>query len=100
MRTQRRLFLNHAEDRFRSAIVDLLGHMLGGAVLLAALAFFTWVISLSIARLHGIHPFEPSIRAGLELLDIAILYLDIAICVMVLCGGAYRFVKAITGVRT
>lgn len=82
---------------FAHSIVKLVGHFVGGAVLFAVLAGASWRLGWMVSKLHGVHGFDPSALALLNLVELSVLYLDVALSGMVLVVGAYRFLKEITG---
>lgn len=84
---------------FGDSVLKLLGHVFGGAALFMGLAAVSWALGLGVDRLNGIHPFNPSVLTLLHGVEVAILYLDIALSGIVLLVGAFRFIREIAGPR-
>ncbi len=87
------------QPEFGEAILKLIGHAIGGALLFASLALLSWLLGWAVAALHAIHPFNDSVLRLLHSTEVGILYLDIGLSVIVLLVGAYRFIREISGVR-
>jgi hypothetical protein len=84
---------------FGDSVLKLLGHVLGGAALFVGLAAVSWALGWGVDHLNKIHPFNPSVLGLLHGVEVAILYLDIALSAIVLLVGAGRFIREITGRR-
>jgi hypothetical protein len=87
------------QSRFFDSVLKLLGHVLGGATLFIGLAAASWALGLAIDALNKIHPFNGSVLALLHGVEVAILYLDIALSGIVLLVGSFRFVRETAGAR-
>lgn len=93
------LYTSRQQRSFAESVLQLLGHVLGGAALFMGLAAVSWGLGWGVAKLHSIHEFNPAVLALLHGVEVAILYLDIALSGIVLLVGAFRFVREITGPR-
>jgi len=82
---------------FWASVLKLIGHAIGGAILFMSLAALAWSIGWSVDRLNEAHPFSGSVLNVLHGVELALLYLDIALSGIVLFVGAFRFVREITG---
>jgi hypothetical protein len=89
----------YRKPEFGEAVIKLIGHAIGGAILFAALALLSWALGWAVATLHAVHPFNDTVLRLLHSTEVGILYLDIGLSAIVLLVGAYRFVKEISGVH-
>jgi hypothetical protein len=87
------LYPDRRDPSFIEAVLQLLGHVLGGAALFLGLAAVAWGIGWAVDALNKLHPFNATVIELLHGVEVAILYLDIALSVIVLLVGAFRFVR-------
>lgn len=86
----------HSQQRsFWKAIIKLVGHVLGGAILFMSIAFVAWSIGIGVDKLNTIHAFNDSILLVLHLVEKGLLYLDVLLSGIVVLVGASRFLKEI-----
>lgn len=84
---------------FLQSVLKLVGHAIGGAVLFISLAALAWGLGWAVSKLNVINPFSEQVLSLLHGVELALLYLDIALSGIVLLVGAFRFVKEIAGHR-
>ena len=89
------LFRDETPPRFYQSVIRLVGHALGGAVLFFSLAALAWLLGWGVEQLNAIHPFGPGVLKLLHGVEVALLYLDIALSAIVLGAGAIHFVREI-----
>ena len=90
------LYAPRRSQSFWESVLKLLGHVLGGAMLFVGLAAISWALGWGVHFLNQVHPFNPVVLNILHGVEVAILYLDIALSVIVLLVGAARFIREIT----
>ena len=91
------LYPRTRQPSFLEAVLQLLGHVLGGAALFLGLAAVSWGIGWAVDSLNKLHPFTDAVIKLLHGVEVAILYLDIGLSGIVLLVGAFRFVREIAG---
>ena len=91
----RSLFNEQQKPGFWRALPELLGHVIGGAVLFMSIAAVAWLIGFGVGRLNAIQPFSPAVLSVLHGFELGLLYLDIIISGIVVVVGGYRFLKEI-----
>jgi hypothetical protein len=91
------LYPANRQPTFMEAVLQLLGHVLGGAALFLGLAAVSWGIGWAVDSLNKVHPFDESVIEVLHGVEVAILYLDIGLSGIVLLVGAFRFVREMAG---
>lgn len=89
------LFPHQNRPGFWQALPQLLGHVIGGAILFLLLAAISWLIGFGVSKLNAIEPFSPTILGVLHGVELSLLYLDIGLSGIVIVVGAYRFLKEI-----
>jgi hypothetical protein len=74
------------------SVVGLIGHLLGTGAIFVSFIFIGWAISYFLHFLHGISPFPVEMLGFLTKFELYLVYGDSVLCVLVLLGGAFRFV--------
>jgi hypothetical protein len=73
--------------------VALLSHLAGTAVVFVALFTLIWLTSWFFAWLQTKHPLPPDVAAPIHQFEVGSLYLDEAVCAIMLVAGAFRFCR-------
>ena len=92
---RRPLFDANQSPGFWSALPELLGHVIGGAVIFMSIAAVAWLLGFGVAQLNAIQPFSPAVLTVLHGVELGLLYLDMVISGIVVIVGGYRFLKEI-----
>ena len=77
---------------YAESIIGLIGHLLGTGVIFVSLFLVAWAASLLLHFLHEIYPFPDQILVFITKFELYLIYGDSVFCVLVLLGGAYRFI--------
>jgi hypothetical protein len=78
---------------FASAVLRLIGHLLGSAVVFATILLLAWVIGVAFHFLNSIYPFDIGEAGVIHKIQIGILFFDCGLSALVLFAGAKRFAK-------
>jgi hypothetical protein len=78
---------------FASALLRLIGHLIGSAVVFATILFLAWGIGFTFHTLNTLYPFDIDEAEVIHKIQIAILYFDFVLSALVLIAGARRFAK-------
>lgn len=97
MSIPRSLFKHDGSLSHVNAILLMSGHLIGGALLFLILAVLTWLLGIAVSKLHAIHPFAPPVFNILHQAELIMLVLDATLGGLVVCIGAFRFIKEILG---
>ena len=77
---------------FVGAVGSLIGHIAATALLFTTIMAVTWSISWSFAYLHEIHKFPDASQKILTYLEVALLFIDAALSLVLILFGAKKFV--------
>ena len=90
--------LFHDEQRsYRQSLLGLVGHMLGTTLIFLTLFVLAWIVGVALDALHTVHPFPPDVLEVVRNVSLWIVYVDIALCIVVLGSGFVRFAKDVIG---
>lgn len=87
------------EPSFWESVMLLVGHIAGSCVLFMSLVGAAWLLGVAVHALHLKHPFDPSVLKVITGVELALVYVDIALSGVVLLVGAVRFIKELSGER-
>jgi hypothetical protein len=79
--------------RFASAVLGLIGHMLGSGVLFVSFFIIGWTISLTVHTLDGIHKLPHEIMDFIGVAELWFMYFDAVLCAIVLLTGSASYLK-------
>ena len=82
---------------FPEAVVGLIAHLAGAAIIFVAFFAIVWVVTVALAWLHALHPFPDDIFRFIIRIEAWFIYVDAFLCSVVLVAGAVRFVLDIVG---
>lgn len=71
--------------------LEFLGHMLGSAVLFAAIAGIAWGLGYWVSYLHAKHNFPEVVYQGLHFVEYFLFGVDVILLVYLVIVGAIRF---------
>lgn len=75
---------------FLMAIVHLVGHVLGGAVLFLSVAGVTWALGYAVEWLNKIHAFPEAVLTLLHGFEIGLLWADVFLSGTVILYGLWQ----------
>ena len=78
---------------YAQSVLNLLGHLVGTAIIFASFLVIGWCISYLLFWLHGIHPFPREIFEFVSQLEMMVMYADAFLCFVVLVAGITKFIK-------
>lgn len=84
---------------FGESVVRLVFHLVGAGVIFVSFFTVAWAVSWALHALHKIHEFPSEIFWLVTRVEVWAIYMDAALCVIVLLAGAIRFVREIVEVR-
>jgi hypothetical protein len=93
-----RIFIRNPQSRqkpFSMAILLLIGHLCATALVFVSLFTLGWGVAVAFAFLHSLHAFPDQIFELVSRLETGLIYLDAAVCAVVLLAGFVRFVREI-----
>lgn len=76
-----------------ASVLDLVGHLIGTAVIFTALFSIGWLVSLSLHALHSMHPFPEETFKFVTRIEVYLVYVDSVVSGIVLLIGMGRFCK-------
>lgn len=82
---------------YKKSLLGLVGHMIGTASIFLALIFLTWLVEVAVDALHKIHPFPADVLDFVRSVEMGVVYVDTALCIVVLGAGFVRFGKDVIG---
>jgi hypothetical protein len=85
------------DHAFGRSIVVLLAHLAGTALVFATLFTLIWATSWFLACLQAVHALPDEVLRPIHFFEIGALYLDEAICAIMLVAGATRFCGELLG---
>lgn len=93
------LFIMGRHVRFRgrgptslgTSLLVLVGHLVGTCLIFLVFLSLTWVIAYSVSLLDDQHKFPPNVMNVITQVELWLLYVDIALCSIVLLLGTIRF---------
>ena len=80
---------------YARSVIHFLGHLLGTAVMFAAILLVAWGLAYMVHYLHASHPFPDSVYQTVIAIETWLVYIDVAVCAIVLAFGIRRFIKDI-----
>lgn len=80
---------------FLMSILLLIGHLCATALVFIALFTLGWGVAVIFAFLHSVHAFPDQIFELVSRLEVGLIYLDAAVCGVVLFAGIVRFVREV-----
>jgi hypothetical protein len=95
---RRGIFVRSPQSRqkpFLMSILLLIGHLCATALVFVSLFTLGWGVAVAFAFLHSVHAFPDQIFDLVSRLEIGLIYLDAAVCGVVLFAGIVRFVREI-----
>lgn len=91
------MFRDEERRSYRRSMLELVGHMIGTTAIFLSLFFLAWLVEVTLAALHGLHPFPTDVLEVVHSVELWLVYLDIALCAVVLGSGFVRFCKDVIG---
>lgn len=88
----------YAPDRrgnYWESVLRLIGHLIGTAAIFMAFILLGWFISIALDGLNRIHAFPKPIYEFVTDVELALVYIDAALCSVVLFSGGLRFCRDI-----
>jgi succinate dehydrogenase/fumarate reductase cytochrome b subunit len=79
--------------KFASAVLGLIGHMVGSGVLFVSFFIIGWLISLTVHTLDGIHKLPQEIMDFMKVAELWFMYFDAVLCAIVLLTGSASYLK-------
>jgi len=89
----RTLFNGEVEITFGRAIINLMGHIAGAAVLFVVFFSIGWAISFFIHWLDSIHKLPEEMANFMARFELWLVYIDAGLCAVVVSVGGFRFIK-------
>lgn len=71
--------------------MKLVGHLAGTALIFVVFLLLTWAISYSVSSLDAVHKFPQNVLDIITKVELGLMYVDIALCSVVLILGTVRF---------
>lgn len=88
---------NARQQGFFTAVLHLVGHVMGGAVLFLAVACVSWGLGYAVEHLHRIHPFPATVLKLLHNFEIGLLWADVLLSGSVILYGVWHFLRQLGG---
>lgn len=84
-------FRGRVPSSFWGSLLMLVGHLVGTFFIFLVFLVLTWGISYSVSVLDGRHKFPQNVMDIITQVELYLLYIDIALCTIVLLLGTARF---------
>lgn len=82
---------------FWGAVLHLIGHIIGGAVLFISVACVTWGLGFALAKMNELHPFPGPVLSLLHNFEIGLLLADALLSAIVVLYGIWQFLRQLGG---
>jgi hypothetical protein len=80
---------------FLESLIALIMHLVGTGVVFVALFAVTWAASWILSWLLSVHPLPEDVMGPIHLFEKGLIYLDFAVCTIMLVSGGWRFCKEV-----
>ena len=84
---------------FFDSVINLIGHLIGSAILFLCFYAIGWMISLAVHWLDTYHSMPKDIADFTSKFELWLVYGDAALCLIVIVAGAFRFIKDLGDLR-
>ena len=84
---------------YKGAVINLIGHLFGTAIVFIAFISFGWGISFFVYWLNSFHQLQPNILDFINLLELGIAYADAILCFFLVLAGARKFLRELGRMR-
>jgi len=84
-------FRSSAPSNFWGSLLKLVGHLAGTALIFVVFILLVWVVSYAVSGLDGFHKFPQNVLDIITHVEIWLIYVDVALCSVVLILGTIRF---------
>jgi len=82
-------------EPYWKSLLKLIGHLIGTAIIFVTFLTISWSLSALVGYLHGIHALPDAIFGLISRIEVGIVYVDAALCGIVLLACTWRFVRGL-----
>lgn len=90
-------FLQKSSNSYVATINDLIGHLLGTAIVFVSFFAIVWLASFALNFLNSIYPFPARILKFIETSELYLIYGDSLVCALALLLTACNFILSMVG---
>jgi hypothetical protein len=87
---------DHRAQSFAKAILKLMGHIAGGAILFLTVAIAAWLLGVVVDQLNRLHPFPEKVLSIVHTAELWLLYADVLLSAIVVIFGIITFIRELS----